>query len=161
MHCHAAMTLLRGFADDVSLEDWLSQYIWPAEGRWIGEEYIEDGTKVARTHARTARTHNVTNAVAAGCGRDAALRCDVLQRHVLLPARERPRHLRVRSSAPSPIRSSRPTAAPRRYDLIDCGLTPHSALAGSYGMRSAIGIPVIAFPSNWANDADDYIEKGA
>jgi hypothetical protein len=28
-------------------------------------------------------------------------------------------------------------------------------------MRSAIGIPVIAFPSNWANDADDYIEKGA
>ncbi len=55
MHCHAAMTLLRGFADDVSLEDWLSQYIWPAEGRWIGEEYIEDGTKVARTHTHTHR----------------------------------------------------------------------------------------------------------
>jgi len=39
------MTLLRGFADDVSLEDWLSKYIWPAEGRWVGEEFIADGTK--------------------------------------------------------------------------------------------------------------------
>lgn len=39
------MTLLRGFADDVTLGDWLTKYIWPAESRWIDEEYIEDGTK--------------------------------------------------------------------------------------------------------------------
>ena len=46
MHSHAAMTLLRGFADDVSLSDWLQNYIWPAEGKWVGEEFVEDGTKV-------------------------------------------------------------------------------------------------------------------
>jgi len=28
-------------------------------------------------------------------------------------------------------------------------------------MRAAIGIPIIAFPSNWAKDSNDYIEKGA
>ncbi len=46
MHCHSPMTLLRGFADDVSLDDWLNKYIWPAEAKWVGEEFIEDGTQV-------------------------------------------------------------------------------------------------------------------
>ena len=34
-HTHAAMTLLRGFADDLSLESWLRERIWPAESRWV------------------------------------------------------------------------------------------------------------------------------
>ena len=32
-HTHAAMTLLRGFADDIELFDWLINYIWPAEAK--------------------------------------------------------------------------------------------------------------------------------
>src|SRR5262247_3900918 len=30
-HCHAAMTLLRGIADDTPLQDWLQSHIWPRE----------------------------------------------------------------------------------------------------------------------------------
>jgi 5-methylthioadenosine/S-adenosylhomocysteine deaminase len=30
-HTHVAMTLLRGYADDVSLQEWLKDYIWPQE----------------------------------------------------------------------------------------------------------------------------------
>ncbi len=37
-HCHAAMTLLRGYADDMRLMDWLQNKIWPAEGRMTGED---------------------------------------------------------------------------------------------------------------------------
>jgi len=46
-HGHAAMTLLRGFADDVPLHAWLNDYIWPAEGRWVSEEFVRDGTQLA------------------------------------------------------------------------------------------------------------------
>lgn len=46
-HGHAAMTLLRGIADDLPLQDWLHQHIWPAEGRWVNEEFVRDGTLIA------------------------------------------------------------------------------------------------------------------
>ncbi|TNE77108.1 MAG: TRZ/ATZ family hydrolase [Gammaproteobacteria bacterium] len=46
-HGHAAMTLLRGFADDYPLKTWLEQHIWPAEMRWVSEEFVQDGTELA------------------------------------------------------------------------------------------------------------------
>ncbi len=46
-HGHAAMTLFRGLADDLPLMDWLQQHIWPAEGRWVDEAFIRDGTELA------------------------------------------------------------------------------------------------------------------
>lgn len=46
-HCHSAMTLFRGFADDVPLHDWLYNNIWPAEQHWVGPEFVRDGTELA------------------------------------------------------------------------------------------------------------------
>jgi len=46
-HTHAAMTLLRGFADDVALEPWLEERIWPAERKWVSAEFVRDGTELA------------------------------------------------------------------------------------------------------------------
>ena len=46
-HTHAAMTLLRGFADDVPLMTWLRQRIWPVEGRWVEPDFVTDGTRLA------------------------------------------------------------------------------------------------------------------
>ena len=46
-HTHAAMTLLRGFADDLPLLEWLEQRIWPTEGRWVDAEFVADGTTIA------------------------------------------------------------------------------------------------------------------
>jgi 5-methylthioadenosine/S-adenosylhomocysteine deaminase len=45
-HTHAAMTLLRGYADDLPLRKWLEERIWPAE-RLIGEEDVYAGTLLA------------------------------------------------------------------------------------------------------------------
>jgi len=47
LHCHAAMTLLRGFADDVPLMTWLEQHIWPAEARNVSDEFVHDGSLLA------------------------------------------------------------------------------------------------------------------
>ncbi len=46
-HGHAAMTLFRGLADDLSLRTWLSDHIWPAERRWVDEAFIRVGTELA------------------------------------------------------------------------------------------------------------------
>lgn len=46
-HTHAAMTLFRGLADDLPLEKWLRDGIWPAEERWVSAEMVRDGTELA------------------------------------------------------------------------------------------------------------------
>ncbi|HSD69837.1 MAG TPA: TRZ/ATZ family hydrolase [Woeseiaceae bacterium] len=46
-HTHAAMTLFRGFADDLPLERWLRERIWPVEKRWVSAEMVRDGTRHA------------------------------------------------------------------------------------------------------------------
>ena len=46
-HTHAAMTLLRGIADDLQLMDWLEHHIWPAEQKWVSEQFVHDGTQLA------------------------------------------------------------------------------------------------------------------
>ncbi|MDH5018931.1 amidohydrolase [Halobacterium rubrum] len=45
-HCHAAMTLLRGYADDKPLDAWLQEDIWPAEAE-LGAEDVRAGTELA------------------------------------------------------------------------------------------------------------------
>jgi len=46
-HGHAAMSLLRGYADDLALRPWLEDKIWPAEARWVNEQFVQDGAELA------------------------------------------------------------------------------------------------------------------
>ncbi|MEK6211176.1 MAG: TRZ/ATZ family hydrolase [Pseudomonadota bacterium] len=46
-HTHAAMTLMRGLADDLRLMDWLEKHIWPAEARHLSAQFVYDGTLLA------------------------------------------------------------------------------------------------------------------
>jgi len=46
-HQHAAMTLLRGVADDRALLDWLTNYIFPAEVEFVDAEFVRIGTELA------------------------------------------------------------------------------------------------------------------
>ncbi|MFA5633183.1 MAG: TRZ/ATZ family hydrolase [Porticoccaceae bacterium] len=46
-HGHLAMSLLRGYADDMPLESWLRDSIWPAEERWVSEEFVRNGAELA------------------------------------------------------------------------------------------------------------------
>jgi 5-methylthioadenosine/S-adenosylhomocysteine deaminase len=47
LHTHAAMTLLRGYADDLPLMTWLNEYIWPAENQHVSSAFVRDGTRLA------------------------------------------------------------------------------------------------------------------
>ena len=46
-HAHAAMSLFRGIADDLALEEWLHKYIFPAEAKNVTEEFVTWGTRLS------------------------------------------------------------------------------------------------------------------
>ena len=46
-HTHVPMTLFRGLHDDVTLDDWLRKYIFPAEARNVNEDFVRWGTRLA------------------------------------------------------------------------------------------------------------------
>jgi 5-methylthioadenosine/S-adenosylhomocysteine deaminase len=46
-HTHVPMVLMRGLIDDVTLDDWLRKYIFPAEARNVTEDYVRWGTRLA------------------------------------------------------------------------------------------------------------------
>jgi len=104
-HTHAAMTLMRGLADDLRLEAWLRQGIWPAEKRWVSAEMVRDGTELA-----------IAEMISAGI-----------------------------------------TCFSDQYFFPE--IVAETAI--DHGMRAMVGTPVIEFPTSWANDFDEYLQKGA
>jgi 5-methylthioadenosine/S-adenosylhomocysteine deaminase len=86
-HTHAAMSLLRGLADDLPLHDWLNNHIWPAESRWVSEDLVHDGVQLAIAEMLRCGTTcfndmyyfpDVTARVAVGCGMRASVGLIVL-----------------------------------------------------------------------------------
>ena len=47
MHTHSPMTLLRGYADDMEMQTWLQDRIWPAESRHVSAAFVADGVQLA------------------------------------------------------------------------------------------------------------------
>jgi len=47
MHTHSAMSLLRGYADDLNLQVWLNDHIWPVEKAFLGPGFVRDGARLA------------------------------------------------------------------------------------------------------------------
>ncbi|MHC5614036.1 MAG: amidohydrolase [Nostoc sp.] len=46
-HSHSAMVLFRGLADDLALQNWLQNYIFPAEGKFVDENFVRVGEQLA------------------------------------------------------------------------------------------------------------------
>lgn len=47
MHTHSPMSLLRGYADDMGMQDWLKDRIWPVEDLFVSRQFVADGTRLA------------------------------------------------------------------------------------------------------------------
>ncbi len=103
-HTHAAMTLLRGYADDLALEPWLREKIWPAEARCVCEEYVRDG---ALAGAAEMLAGGITS-------------------------------------------------------FADMYFFPGATIASALklGLRVAAGIIVIGFPSAYAGNPEEYLQRG-
>jgi 5-methylthioadenosine/S-adenosylhomocysteine deaminase len=82
-HGHAAMTLLRGFAEDAPLAEWLTQHIWPLESRLVSEGFVRDGTRLAVAEMIRSGTTCYSDMyffpeVGADVARSAGLRCQAV-----------------------------------------------------------------------------------
>ncbi len=104
LHTHAAMSLMRGLADDLPLMTWLQQHIWPAEANHVSAQFVLDGTRLA---------------------------CAEMLRGGI-------------------------TCFNDMYYFPEAA----AAAASELGMRTVLGITAIEFPTAYANDADDYLNKG-
>jgi 5-methylthioadenosine/S-adenosylhomocysteine deaminase len=104
LHAHAAMSLMRGLADDIPLMPWLEQHIWPAERAVVSSSFTRDGTLLACAEMLSG---GITT-------------------------------------------------------FNDMYFYPEAAAQASLqaGMRANLGLVVLEFPTNYANDAADYIDKG-
>ena len=103
-HTHAAMSLFRGLADDLALMDWLNNHIWPAENKWVTEEFVQLGTELACAEMLRSGTT---------CFNDMYFFPDITAR-----------------------------------------------VANKAGMRACVGLIALDFPTIWARNADEYIDKG-
>jgi 5-methylthioadenosine/S-adenosylhomocysteine deaminase len=104
LHTHAAMTLMRGLADDLPLMTWLSDHIWPAEAKHVSADFVRTGTQLA---------------------------CAEMLRGGV-------------------------TCMNEMYFFPEAAA--EAALAA--GMRAALGLIAIEFPTAYARDADEYLNKG-
>ncbi len=82
-HGHAAMSLLRGYADDLPLMPWLEQHIWPAEGAHVSADFVRDGTELAIAEMLRAGTTTFSDMyffpdAAAAAAVDAGIRCQIV-----------------------------------------------------------------------------------
>ncbi|MDR3056468.1 MAG: TRZ/ATZ family hydrolase [Zoogloeaceae bacterium] len=104
LHTHAAMSLMRGMADDIPMMRWLQERIWPVERALVSPEFISDGTRLACAEMLLG-----------------GITC-----------------------------------------FNDMYFFPHAAAeaAVELGMRAVLGVTVLEFPSGYASDAADYLDKG-
>ncbi len=78
-HTHAAMSLFRGLADDLRLQEWLEKYIFPAEARNVTADFVRLGTRLAALEMIRSGTTTYTDMyyfedVVAEATREAGLR---------------------------------------------------------------------------------------
>jgi 5-methylthioadenosine/S-adenosylhomocysteine deaminase len=60
-HTHAAMSLFRGIADDLKLQDWLNNFIFPAEAKNVSATFVRDGTRLAALEMLLSGTTTFTD----------------------------------------------------------------------------------------------------
>ena len=60
-HTHAAMSLFRGVADDLKLQEWLEKFIFPAEAKNVNREFVRWGTRLALLEMALSGTTTYTD----------------------------------------------------------------------------------------------------
>jgi len=90
-HCHAAMTLFRGLADDLPLMEWLEHHIFPAEARFVSAEMVYWCSKLAAAEMILSGTTTVADSYffeieAARAFHEAGMRAVVAQGIIDFPA---------------------------------------------------------------------------
>ena len=164
-HTHAAMSLFRGIANDLRLQDWLEKYIFPAEAKNVNAEFVRWGTRLACLEMALGGATTFTDMyyfedVVAEAAKEAGLR-GVLGETVLnFPAPDAKTPQDALAFAERFIRRFQrdplivPAVAPHAlYTNTDESLRSARALANRYG------VPLIIHVSETKQERDDSVAK--
>jgi 5-methylthioadenosine/S-adenosylhomocysteine deaminase len=127
-HTHAAMVLFRGLGSDLNLQDWLTRYIFPAEGKTVSPEFVRAGTRLAALEMLLGGTTTFVDMYyfeeeVAEATREAGLRGVLGQTIIRFPVAD------ARTPAESLARSRTFIAKYKGDALITPAVAPHSMYA--------------------------------
>lgn len=138
-HGHSGMSLMKGYADDLALEPWLQDYIWPAEGQWVNENFVKDGCQLAMAEMIRSGTTCFSDMyfhpdTVAHCSQKAGMRCQVYSPILDFPsswAQNADEYISKALVVHDDFRSS---------ELVDVGFGPHAPYTVSDSPFQRLGV---------------------
>ena len=164
-HTHAPMSLLRGIADDKRLQDWLENYIFPAEAKNVDAEFVRWGTRLACLEMALYGTTTYTDMyyfedVIAEATKEAGLRGVLGQTIIGFPAPD------YKTTDDALRGTQRYLERFRNDDLIIPAVAPHSVytvsepvLKASRALADKFNAPLLIHLSETKRENDDAIAK--
>jgi 5-methylthioadenosine/S-adenosylhomocysteine deaminase len=164
-HAHAAMSLFRGVADDLRLQDWLEKYIFPAEARNVTPDFVRWGTRLACLEMLLSGTTTYADMyyfedVVAEATREAGLRGVLGQTVIGFPVPD------FKTPADSLRFTERFIERFRNDALITPAVAPHAlytnseeTLRAARALASRYSVPLIIHISETKKERDDALEK--
>jgi len=164
-HTHAAMSLFRAMADDKRLQDWLSNYIFPAESKNVNPDFVKWGTELACLEMSLAGITTYTDMyyfedTVAAITKQAGLRGVLGQSVIGFPAPDyktwkealagADRYIRKYQSDPLIV----PAVAPHAIYT-----TPDDALVASHRLAVKYNAPLLIHVSETKKEVDDSVAK--
>ncbi|HXR76288.1 MAG TPA: amidohydrolase [Bryobacteraceae bacterium] len=164
-HTHAAMSLFRAMADDKRLQDWLSNYIFPAESKNVNPDFVKWGTELACLEMSLAGITTYTDMyyfedTVAAITKQAGLRGVLGQSVIGFPAPDyktwkealagADRYIRKYQSDPLIV----PAVAPHAIYT-----TPDDALVASHRVAVKYNAPLLIHISETKKEVDDSVAK--
>jgi 5-methylthioadenosine/S-adenosylhomocysteine deaminase len=164
-HTHAPMSLFRAIADDMRLQDWLTNFIFPAESKNVSPDFVRWGTRLACLEMVLAGITTYTDMyyfedIEAETAREAGVRGVLGQTVIGFPA---PDHKTWQDSVAV---TERYVQRFRTDDLIVPAVAPHAiyttpdeALVASHNLAVKYGIPLLIHLSETKMERDDALAK--
>ena len=164
-HTHAPMSLFRAFADDKNLQDWLENYIFPAESKVVNAEFVRWGTRLACLEMVLAGITTYTDMyyfedVEAEAAKEAGVRGVLGQTIIGFPA---PDHKTWQESVAA---TEKYIARFQNDDLIVPAIAPHSiytvsdsALVASHELAVRYHAPLLIHLAETQKERDDSLSK--
>jgi 5-methylthioadenosine/S-adenosylhomocysteine deaminase len=164
-HAHAAMSLFRGIADDLRLQEWLEKYIFPAEARNVSPEFVRAGTRLACLEMLLSGTTTYTDMyyfedVVAEATREAGLRGVLGETIIGFPAPD------AKTPAAALQFAERYIQRFRDDSLIVPAVAPHAlytnseeTLRASRALANRYGVPLVIHVSETRRERDEALAK--
>jgi 5-methylthioadenosine/S-adenosylhomocysteine deaminase len=164
-HTHAAMSLFRGIADDKNLQEWLNQYIFPAEARNVSPDFVRWGTRLGCLEMLLGGTTTFTDMyyfedVVAEVAKEAGMRGVLGETIIGFPVAD------AKTSADSLRFTERYLARFRNDPLVVAAVAPHAlytnsdqTLKSARALANRFGAPLIIHVAETKKENDDAMAQ--